>query len=973
MPLDIPIKLQQNLLMNLFRALLLAFSLIVTSPAFAQTGDQDWLYRGSDIARDPDWRFGTLANGLRYAVRRNALPEGQVSIRVRIDAGSLQEEDHERGWAHYVEHMLFRGTESYRDRQARQIWQQLGASFGSDSNARTSATETVYQLDLPHAERVQLDTSLRVLADMMARARFEPDAVEGERPVVLAEKARRPEINERVANLTRTLFYAGLRYADRDPIGTEATLNAATPAGLRAFYHRWYRPDRATIIMVGDADPAMMEELIQAHFGGWQAQTPPPPEPDYGEVAEPARPIASLAYPGAPLTATLIWMRPHETIPHTLERERQALEEMVATRIINRRLEARARGDSDFINASLIASQARNISDATQLAISVRDDRWRGALEQSFAIITDALRAPPSPSEIDRELQNLRTSVTAAVNGEPTLRSQLRAEQLINAIDNGSVISTAATVLENFERNVPLMTPDRIAAATRALFAGSGPRLMLISPEPIAGGDRAIADALMAARAIAPAVRVQDRLVSFDQLPPLGPPGEEISRQHIEDLGVTIVRFANGSSLTFKRTAFERGSVNVRLRFGNGLAGLPPDEPSLAWLGGLVGPSGLADLDLDGMERLLTGRRMSLAFGIDEEAYVLAGQTNPADLADQLRLLTTKLTHPRWDPALFARFHSAAVQSFDMHFASATGRAAREAPGFTRPDDQRWRAIEREEMAAVTVDQLSAFFDPLLENGPVHAVIVGDAELEAAVEAIRTTVASLPTRAPLPLPPGAHELQPPAPNPEPRRFTHQGDRQQAFAMIGWSTIGGRDRTRDRRALALAANMFQVRLFDRLREQEGATYSPNAAHNSSEAFEDWGIFFASAEVRPASVPIFFRIAREIVAEMAARPAAADEFQRAQNPVITGIERRLATNGYWLEAIENWVHAPKDVENVRNYLADYRSLTPEDVRRAVATYVLDQGDWSMVVLPDGPEPVAWPVPIERQDRARGRARG
>ena len=210
MPLDIPIKLQQNLLMNLFRALLLAFSLIVTSPAFAQTGDQDWLYRGSDIARDPDWRFGTHPNGLRYAVRGIALPEGQVAIRVRIDAGSLHEEDHERGWAHYVEHMLFRGTESYRDRQARQIWQQLGASFGSDSNARTSATETVYQLDLPHAERVQLDTSLRVLADMMARARFEPDAVEGERPVVLAEKARRPEINERVANHTGTLFYGGL-------------------------------------------------------------------------------------------------------------------------------------------------------------------------------------------------------------------------------------------------------------------------------------------------------------------------------------------------------------------------------------------------------------------------------------------------------------------------------------------------------------------------------------------------------------------------------------------------------------------------------------------------------------------------------------------------------------------------------------------------------------------------------------------
>ncbi|HET9429249.1 MAG TPA: insulinase family protein [Allosphingosinicella sp.] len=940
--------------MTLLRALLLALSLTLVSPAVAQTGDQDWFYRGSDIARDPDWRFGTLANGLRYAVRRNALPEDQVSIRIRIDAGSLHEEDGERGWAHYVEHMLFRGTESYPDRQARQIWQQLGASFGSDSNARTSATETVYQLDLPHAERVQLDTSLQVLADMMARARFDPAAVEGERPVVLAEKARRPEINERVAEVTRTLFYAGLRYADRDPIGTDETLNNATPEGLKAFYRRWYRPDRATIVMVGDADPAMMEELIQVHFGSWQPEGPPPQDPDYGQVAEPAQPIASLAYPGVPVTATLIWMRPYEAVPHTMDRERQLLEEMVATRIINRRLEARARGEADFINASLIASRARNVSNATQLAISVRGSNWRPALEQGFAIIADAMRAPPSATEISRELQNLRTSVTAAVSGEATVRSQFRAEQLLNAIDNGSVVSTATTVLENFDRNVPLMTPDRIAAVTRALFAGSGPRLMLISPEPIQGGDQALAEGLAAARAIAPSERREERLVNFDQLPPLGPPGGEVSRQLIEDMGVTIVRFANGSSLTFKRTNFERGSVNVRLRFGNGLAGLAPDQPSLAWLGGLVGPSGLAHLDLDGMERLLTGRRMSLAFGIDEEAFVLAGQTNRADLADQLRLLTTKLTHPRWDTALFRRFHSAAVQSFDMHFASAAGRAAREVPGFIRPNDQRWRPIERDEMAAATVDQLSAYFDPLLGHGPVHAVIVGDVELETAIEAVRSTVASLPARQPLPLPPGARALRPPAPDPEPRRFTHQGDPDQAYAMIGWSTVGGRDRTRDRRALALAANMFQARLFDRLREQEGATYSPSAAHNSSEAFEAWGIFFASAEVRPASIPTFFRVAREIVAQLASVPAAPDEFQRAQNPVITGIERRLATNGYWLEAMENWVHSPRDIENVRHYLADYRALTPEDVRRAVANYVLDQGDWSMVVLPERSQP-------------------
>ena len=146
------------------------------------------------------------------------------------------------------------------------------------------------------------------------------------------------------------------------------------------------------------------------------------------------------------------------------------------------------------------------------------------ALEQSFAILADALRAPPSAVEIDREIRNLRTSVTAAVQGEPTARSQSRADQLVNAIDNGSVVATAQTVLDNFERNVPLMTPERVGAAMQRLFTGSGPRMMLISPRPVAGGEAALAEGLAAARAVTPAERRAERRVSFDDLPPLGAP-----------------------------------------------------------------------------------------------------------------------------------------------------------------------------------------------------------------------------------------------------------------------------------------------------------------------------------------------------------------------------------------------------------------------------------------------------------------
>ncbi len=934
--------------MILLRRILLALLLLTGAPALA-SGDADWLYRGSDIPRDPAWTFGTLPNGVRYAVRRNAQPERQVSIRVRIAAGSLHEEDRERGWAHLVEHLAFRGTKAFGDGEGRRIWQKLGASFGSDTNASTSPTQTVYQLDLPQADAAGLDTSLHVLSEMVDTALFDPKAVEAEKKIVLAEKGRRPELSQRMLETSWPLFYAGLRIAGRDTIGTEPTLNAATSESVRAFYERWYRPDRATVVMVGDADPKLMEALIAKRFGDWRPSGPPPSEPDYGTVANPEQRVSTLSYPGAPHSLSLAWLRPYETLPNTRARERDDLARALAARILNRRLEAKARTGADYVSAAVGENRSANIADMTQMSITAREGRWREALNGSFAILRDALRAPPSQAEIARELTNLKTSAAAAVEGEPTLRSQALANRLVGAVDDETVVTDARTIqalLTEFERD---MTPARVAEGMRTIFSGSGPRLVLLSPQPIARGVPTLAAALAAAEKATPAARASDRQVSIDDLPKLGSPGREVSRQRVEDMDVTIVRFANGSSLTFKRTDYEKGTVQVALRWGNGLLGLAPDQPSLAWTGGLIGPSGFADLDLDGVERLMTGRRVSLGFGIGEDAFQLSGITNGQELGDQLRIMATKLAYPRWDAPLFARFKTNALQSYDLAYSSASARAGRELSGFIRGGDRRWAPIEKEAIAAVQLPQVQSFFDPLLVPGPVDAVIVGDVDLETTVQAFARTIGALPVRPGTQPGDAARRVQPPRPSPQPATFTHQGDPNQAYAVIGWNTFGGIERRKERRALGLAANMLQVRLFERLREAEGASYSPSAASTSSADLPDWGIFYAASELKPDSAPTFFRIAREIVADLAARPVAADEYERAQNPVLTGIERRVRTNAYWVGTLADWVRTPETIELTRTYLSDYRTMTAEDVRAAVAAHVADAGDWSMLVLP------------------------
>lgn len=927
----------------MLRYCLLLF-LLLAAPLQA-AGDSSWFYGKTDIPPDPAWTFGTLPNGLRYAIRRNAVPEGQVSVRLRIDAGSLHEENGERGWAHFVEHMAFRGTRSFADGEVRETWQRLGASFGSDTNASTEPTQTVYMLDLPRADRASLDTSLRLLADMADTALFDPKIVDAERGVVLSEYGRRTELAVKLREMMMPLFYGGLKYAQRDTIGTETTLKGATAAGLRAFYERWYRPDRATLVLVGDADPKLMEALIAARFGGWKASGPAPREPRYGKIAEVRQRTAAIAYPGSPYFATLSWIRPYKPVPPSKAREQRDLARTLARRILNRRLEAKARGESAFLNAQVQADNSVNVADYTQMSVMAKEGRWQAALKEAYAILADALRASPSPSEIGREMENIRTAGRAAVQGDPTQRSQARAQRLISALDGNGVISTAEVHLALFEELAPTMTPEAVHGAMRDLFAGSGPRLAMLSPVPVKGLGQALAEA----RAAEPAGRQAERRVTMDDLPPLGPPGREVSRERIEDMGATIVRFANGSSLVFKQTDFEKGSVNVALRFGRGVAGLPADRKSPAWMAPLLGSTGVGPLDLDGLERLLTGRRMSISFAMDDDSLVLRGSTRAEELQDQLRLLATKIVAPHFDASLFQRSKTGALESYDLAFSSATSRLGREFGAVARRGDPRWQPYDRAEIERLRAEDFEAFMAPLLARGPIEAVVVGDVDLETAVEAMLKTVAALPPRPEVSPPAEALQVRPPAASPEPIRFTHQGDRGQAYAALGWTTFGGHERRRERRALGIAANIAQARLIERLRDSEGASYSPSATVQSSFQFPEWGFFFAGSEIRPERAELFFRLAREIVADLAKAPPSADEWERAINPVVTGIERRLKTNAYWAGTMEDWSRDPRLIDYSRNYLADYRSLTPEEVRSAVAKWVADEGDWSILVLP------------------------
>ena len=228
------------------------------------------------LAFDPLVVRGTLSNGLSYYIRHNEEPRDRARIALVVKAGSVHEEEHQRGLAHFVEHMAFNGTERFAKQEIVDYLESIGSRFGSHLNARTGFDDTLYFLEIPTDDPEITETAFRILSDWAYAISFDPDEVELERGVVLEEWRLGQGFNSRFQDsLLRALFGSTI-YANRAPIGLPEVVEGATAEVLREYYERWYRPDLMAVVAVGHFDVAEMEARVKQHFA-------PPPE---GEAAQ---------------------------------------------------------------------------------------------------------------------------------------------------------------------------------------------------------------------------------------------------------------------------------------------------------------------------------------------------------------------------------------------------------------------------------------------------------------------------------------------------------------------------------------------------------------------------------------------------------------------------------------------------------------------------------------------------------------
>ncbi|MEC7534348.1 MAG: insulinase family protein, partial [Pseudomonadota bacterium] len=538
-------------------------------------------------------------------------------------------------------------------------WQRLGATFGSDTNAETSPTHTVYKLDLSNVNEAKLAESMKLLSGMVRSPVLSDANVKAEVPIVLAEKRERGGPGERAGNASREVLFSGQRLATRTPIGTEETLGAATGDSVSAFYKRWYRPENAVIVAAGDMDPLQLAAEIEKWFGDWQGEGPAVPAPDFGDPVAPAgsdpeNPVGEVGVvvePDLPRSFTYAVMRPWRPVQDTVAYNEGLLRDALAQALINRRLESRARGGGSYLYAQVSQDDVSRSADMTFVSFAPLTGDWKTALDDIRGVIADALATPPSQEEIDRELAEFEIVFKSQVEQRRVLPGPRLADDIVNAVDIREAVAAPETVLTVFNSMRETITPELVLDHTRALFTGDVIRASYVTPATGEASAEAIRAALGEDIAADAEARVAAQAISFDDLPAVGEPGEVVAQAPIGVLDIEQVEFANGVKAILWANDAEPGRVAVKVRFGAGYRAIDPEDAVYANLGyaALIG-SGIGDLGQEELDVLATGRKFGFDFQTGDGAFSFYAQTREQDLEEQLYLFAAKLAMPGWDP-----------------------------------------------------------------------------------------------------------------------------------------------------------------------------------------------------------------------------------------------------------------------------------------------------------------------------------
>ena len=923
------------------------------------------------VLADPAIRSGVLPNGMRYFVMRAALPANGLSLRLGIDTGSFEEGETERGYAHLVEHMAFRATRSAPDGGLDRRFAPLGVAFGRDQNAQTAVFATTYKLDFAKADDKAADEGFRWLRDVADGVIFQAPAVMLERNVVLAERQSRESDETRASEAVGRFNTPEMRAINRLPGGTPEALAAATPDRLRAFYDRWYRPDHAVLVAVGDQPIEALEARIKASFSTWQGKGDRPERAPNGKV-DLGRGLDafSTVAPGMPTIVSACRVQP--PMPRDaseIDRTTRAARDGIWQAILAQRFKSLVNaGGSGLVGAAVVDTSQREYT-GTCLIVMPSAGKWEKGLAAAQAELRRFAKDGPTERELEVELEAGRGALRGAISLTEGRLGPSLADTIVDRAVDRRPTPSPREAMHAYDVAVEDLDPAGVKASFGEAWSGNGPLVTLVTSKPVER--EAVRAAWVVGDKGTALAAFSDREKHDWTYTDFGTAGTVVQREEIKVPGFVRLRFANGAILNFRQSALEKNEVELRVRFGAGRREIPNKDLFAANLAsGLLSAGGLGRLSAEDMAASLRGVGWDLTLQLRNEAFVLASSTTRANLQTQLQVYAAFMTDPGFRPTIDERLPDAVDLMARMSRSNPGAVLADAFVAAVDPDNPEVMP-PRATMDAWRTADFARLLKPALVSAPVELTIVGDLEEPTAIRLVADTFGALPPRqtANRALP-DSHFLRV-ADRPLPLiRATHEGPADRAVARLVWPLyVATPERRAEEYALKLTAAVFDTELRQRIRIDLGKSYAPQVLTQMPD-FADQGVLMAQIEGSPTDLDSLVAEARIVARKIASGSITAEALEAARRPMLAQMASLRGRNIWWAGALDGSAGNPALIREAIDFEPLMSSITLDQVKAAASRWLAPAPIVAIAEPANGAPPNAQAPTV---DRARKGSKG
>ncbi len=901
--------------------------------------------------RDTALTIGTLPNGMRYYVRVSTSPAKRARLWLAVNAGSIQEDDDQRGFAHFLEHMAFNGTTHFPKNTLIDFIEHAGMQFGGDLNAYTNFDETVYQLTVPTDDRKILAQGLQVVQDWASGGiAIDSTEVVGERGVVLGEwRARNPDtasLRFRDQEIER-LVGRDSRYSTRFPIGLPALLKSAQPEPIRRFYHDWYRPDLMAIIAVGDFDKSEMEREIKARFGRIPVATHPrpfvrPPVPTSAEATV----YVVKDKVGSRIDVT--WPAPVRPAAPMAAMRQQVLETLLFenVRLAFTRLSRQARRPFARAGIGRSGGLVRPIVDTYGVRVATSADSLLQGLATALTEVERIAQHAVSGEVLTQQKDALLRRLRHAADASASVPSKQLAAQYVDHYLRGTEnLLSAQQEFELAQQILPSITPEAVAEFARFWRTGSPPTVTVLLPmyaavqTPTRSDVLAVFDTVAKIPIALEASTDKHNKSVATLLTTIPSPGRVVKEQRYAKSKVTVWTLSNGARVIYKHTAANPDELLVQAYSLGGFSRLP--DSLFLTSGRYVAPlmtyaGGVGELDLDALKRQLSTialQSFRVTINTFNESIVLGG--SPKELETMFQLMYLQFTEPKVDSTALAEWKrygggTLSMSANDQLAASTSGGEGEQR--FTRPSSRVVSLIDLNDAMAVYRNRFG-------DAGDFTFAIAGAASAEQVKPLVERYIGSLPSldRAEreqpkdYKIPPLAQKLD--------RRITSENvPPEKASNLIqfdGLLTGTPSEIVREQQKLSTLSWILSRRLRIRLREEMAVTYGVSAPvqfyENPQPHYRLSIQVLTAPEQMDSSVAAIWKIIDDIMT----RGVTSEELSSASIVARRSTENAMQRNEWWISRLQQYDRFGMSFDNISD--PDGIAMTSRDLQAAAVRYL------------------------------------